>query len=182
MMIKNEHGRTMIEMIGVLAIIGLLTLGGLSWYGNAISKMQANDLLTEVRKRALGAVSEEKPGLRNRFTEGMFNKQENGHAGLKGVSSYGYGVGDNTSGAKKLGNVTYVPVGALNHGNALTKGVCEALFNAVFDNPGESPKIGDVTGIYTYDGEQCTKTKLVGCESESEESDIPKIICVGIKS
>ena len=80
--LKNENGRTLVEMIGVLGLIGLLTVGGMTWYGESLSKVKANDLLTEVRKRALGAVSEEKNGLRNRFTEGMFDRQESCRAGL----------------------------------------------------------------------------------------------------
>ena len=40
----NESGRSMIEMLGVLSIIGILTVGG---YG-LVSKMQRNQRMNEV--------------------------------------------------------------------------------------------------------------------------------------
>jgi type II secretory pathway pseudopilin PulG len=42
---KNESGRSMVEMLGVLAIIGVLSVGGISAYGVAMKKHKANELL-----------------------------------------------------------------------------------------------------------------------------------------
>ena len=42
---KNESGRSMVEMLGVLAIIGVLSAGGVYGYGVAMKKHKANELL-----------------------------------------------------------------------------------------------------------------------------------------
>ena len=42
---KGERGRSMVEMLGVLAIIGVLSVGGLYGYGVAMKKHKANELL-----------------------------------------------------------------------------------------------------------------------------------------
>ena len=41
-MIKNENGRSMIEMLGVLAIIGVLSVGGIAGYSKAMMKYKVN--------------------------------------------------------------------------------------------------------------------------------------------
>ena len=44
---KNDLGRSMIEMLAVLAIAGVITVGGLAGFRRAMQKMKANDI-TEV--------------------------------------------------------------------------------------------------------------------------------------
>ncbi|MBP5698386.1 MAG: hypothetical protein J6W96_02520 [Alphaproteobacteria bacterium] len=41
---SNEHGRSMIEMLGVLAIVGVLSVGGIAGYSRAINKYKINTL------------------------------------------------------------------------------------------------------------------------------------------
>ena len=53
--IKMENGRSMVEMLGVLAVMGVLSIGGVAGYRYAIDKMNANDIINEVRKRAITA-------------------------------------------------------------------------------------------------------------------------------
>ena len=53
--IKMENGRSMVEMLGVLAVAGVLSIGGVAGYRYAIDKMNANDIINEVRKRAVTA-------------------------------------------------------------------------------------------------------------------------------
>ena len=43
--LSNETGRSMVEMLGVLAIIGVLSVGGVYGYGVAMKKHKANELL-----------------------------------------------------------------------------------------------------------------------------------------
>ena len=43
--LTNETGRSMVEMLGVLAIIGVLSVGGVYGYGVAMKKHKANELL-----------------------------------------------------------------------------------------------------------------------------------------
>ena len=44
-MMKNESGRSMVEMLGVLAIIGVLSVGGIAGYTTAMNKYRANENL-----------------------------------------------------------------------------------------------------------------------------------------
>ena len=41
----NENGRSMIEMLGVLAIIGVLSVGGIYGYTTAMRKYKANEIV-----------------------------------------------------------------------------------------------------------------------------------------
>lgn len=58
-MIKNtakklyEKGRSMIEMLGVLAIIGVLSVGGLSGYTMAMNRHRANAILDYATRTAV---------------------------------------------------------------------------------------------------------------------------------
>ncbi len=48
--VKNisEKGRSMVEMLGVLAIVGVLTMGGIAGYVFAMEKHRSNTLLSEM--------------------------------------------------------------------------------------------------------------------------------------
>lgn len=46
---KNEQsGRSMVEMLGVLAIIGVLSIGGIAGYSKAMTKYKANKALDQI--------------------------------------------------------------------------------------------------------------------------------------
>jgi len=45
---KNENGRSMIEMLGVLAIIGVLSMAGLAGYQKAMAKHKANRTVNQM--------------------------------------------------------------------------------------------------------------------------------------
>ena len=47
---KIESGRSMIEMLGVLAIIGVLSIGGLAGYTMAMNRHRANTILDYISK------------------------------------------------------------------------------------------------------------------------------------
>ncbi len=49
---KNESGRSMVEMLGVLAIIGVLSIGGIAGYSTAMRKYQANQIIEAANKYA----------------------------------------------------------------------------------------------------------------------------------
>ena len=53
--IRMENGRSMVEMLSVLAVMGVLSIGGVAGYRYAIDKMNANDIINEVKKRAVTA-------------------------------------------------------------------------------------------------------------------------------
>ncbi len=48
----NEIGRSMVEILGVMAVIGVLSVGGIAGYKYAMDKYRANDIVYEVNMRA----------------------------------------------------------------------------------------------------------------------------------
>lgn len=50
---KNESGRSMVEMLGVLAIIGVLSIGGIAGYTLSMRRHRANQMLDLMNKYAL---------------------------------------------------------------------------------------------------------------------------------
>lgn len=48
MMRTNESGRSMIEMLGVLAIVGVLSVGGIAGYSKAMAKFKTNKMIDQV--------------------------------------------------------------------------------------------------------------------------------------
>ena len=49
---QNERGRSMVEILGVLAVIGVLSIGGIQGYKYAMDKHRANDIVHSVNMRA----------------------------------------------------------------------------------------------------------------------------------
>ena len=45
MKMNNESGRSMVEMLGVLAIIGVLSIGGIAGYTVAMNRYRANEIV-----------------------------------------------------------------------------------------------------------------------------------------
>ncbi len=48
----NESGRSMVEMLGVLAIIGVLSIGGIAGYTTAMNRYRANEIIDMASKYA----------------------------------------------------------------------------------------------------------------------------------
>ncbi len=47
---KQESGRSMIEMLGVLAIIGVLSIGGIAGYSKAMEKHKLNKFMSQLKQ------------------------------------------------------------------------------------------------------------------------------------
>lgn len=54
----GEYGRSMIEMLGVLAVIGVLSVGGIAGYTSAMNKHRANELLYQASMRATSCAAQ----------------------------------------------------------------------------------------------------------------------------
>ena len=54
---KNESGRSMVEMLGVLAIIGVLSIGGIVGYSYGMDKYRANQTINDVMLRAVDIIT-----------------------------------------------------------------------------------------------------------------------------
>ncbi len=53
----NESGRSMVEMLGVLAIIGVLSIGGIAGYTMAMNRYRANEVIDAASKMAIIAMT-----------------------------------------------------------------------------------------------------------------------------
>lgn len=67
---KLENGRSMIEMLGVLAIIGVLSVGGIAGYSKAMEKFKINKTIQQISEiaaniRTLYAQQKDFNGLNN---------------------------------------------------------------------------------------------------------------------
>ena len=55
----NESGRSMVEMLGVLAIIGVLSIGGIAGYTMAMNRYRANEVIDAASKMAVIAMTKQ---------------------------------------------------------------------------------------------------------------------------
>ena len=53
-----ESGRTMVEMLGTLAIIGVLSIGGIMGYSHGMNKWRANVTINDINLRAIDLLSQ----------------------------------------------------------------------------------------------------------------------------
>ena len=74
----NENGRSMVEMLGVLAIIGVLSAGGLAGYSKAMFKHKLNSTMEQITMLVTNIRT-------------MYGTQGN-YKGLSGTSAYQLGV------------------------------------------------------------------------------------------
>ena len=50
---RTETGRSMVEMLGVLAIMGVVTIGSIWGYRYSLDVIMANSIVTGVRARSI---------------------------------------------------------------------------------------------------------------------------------
>ncbi len=62
-MMKQESGRSMVEMLGVLAIIGVLSIGGIAGYTIAMNRYRANEVLDLAAKVSVMGMTLENTGV-----------------------------------------------------------------------------------------------------------------------
>ena len=59
---KSQSGRSMVEMLGTLAIIGVLSIGGIAGYSYAVDKYHANQIMNDVNLRAIDLIAQSNRG------------------------------------------------------------------------------------------------------------------------
>lgn len=77
---KSEFGRTMIEILAVLVIVGILSIGGIWGYKKAVEMNEANEIVYELSQRAILLSSMKKEGTTpslNEFQNTSFTKKYN---------------------------------------------------------------------------------------------------------
>ena len=83
----NQSGRSMVEMLGVLAVMGVLSVGGVAMYTNAMNKYRANELLNESSKRAVVIATQILSG--KSVSSDMINQFDNNGTTFTGVEAVG---------------------------------------------------------------------------------------------
>ncbi|MDY6407878.1 MAG: hypothetical protein SPL08_04175 [Pseudomonadota bacterium] len=67
--LSDEVGRSMVEMLGVLAIVGVISIGGIAGYNYGINKYRANEIMDGAMKRAVVVSSQLSTGIRPNLSE-----------------------------------------------------------------------------------------------------------------
>ncbi len=75
-----ETGRSLVEMLGTLAIMGVLSVGGIAAYSTAIKKHKTNEILNEIQKRAIAISSYQ--GFHGNTAENLLEYEGNDINGL----------------------------------------------------------------------------------------------------
>ncbi|MBR3501326.1 MAG: hypothetical protein IKO06_00265 [Alphaproteobacteria bacterium] len=75
--LNNQNGRSMIEMLGVLAIIGVLSVGGIAGYSKAMMKYRINKTIEQVSQISQNVRTFFAP---QRSYEGLYPSTETGRA------------------------------------------------------------------------------------------------------
>ena len=115
----QESGRSMVEMLGVLAIVGVLSVGGIAGYSQAMSKFKVTKAMDQVQTiitniRTLYASQRTYTSLTPVQAQAMGILTEESISGTKGLNPFGgtieFGVGSaagsNRSFTVKYGSLT----------------------------------------------------------------------------
>ncbi len=112
---KNESGRSMVEMLGTLAIIGVLSIGGIAGYSYGMDKYRANETVNDIMLRTTDLLTQATQGQETlSLTE--WEKEDP----IYPISNAGYA------------NDGSVILDAGTETNPIPKRVCEMIFDAVF--------------------------------------------------
>ena len=113
-MTKNaQSGRSMIEMLGVLAIIGVLSVGGIAGYSKAMLRYRVNKSIEQI-------------SLISQNVRSFFASQKN-YAGLDSAN------GNNTNGLSLIKKAKLVPEEMIDESNSIVDtdfGLTHHIFNA----------------------------------------------------
>ena len=189
-MIKtNESGRSMIEMLGVLAIIGVLSVGGIAGYSKAMNKFKTNKVadnvsmlvaniktmyaqqnsfngLTNTTAVSMGLVPDE---LVVDATAGTLSNAYNGGVEINASSSVGVTAGSNADDALSF-NIVF---------NGLSKEACITLAT----NDWGSGYSSGLIGMSVSNAAQTFKSDTnvgMGCEGTAvANATSPQIACPG---
>ena len=120
----NESGRSMVEMLGVLAIIGVLSIGGIAGYTLAMNRYRANEALNLASQVAIIAMS--KNGGRGGDASLDDLSGYSLPTGVSAVTSTATGVATITTSDESIANIIHQLAGdKRNASGCATGGACE---------------------------------------------------------
>lgn len=111
--LNQESGRSMVEMLGVLAIIGVLSIGGIAGYTMAMNRYKANEILNAASVANVMAMSQNQGNGLYGSTE-TYNKLVGGTNEIGGVSG---------------ANIQVTAANTVSITSGVVSGICDALKN-----------------------------------------------------
>ncbi len=132
--ITSQSGRSMVEMLGVLAVVGVLSIGGVMGYSYGMDKYRANQTMQDINLRGLDLIAQaSRPGDINLSEWGTH-------------STIGYEWGDYGETEGQDGVVDMAILG-------LPKRVCEMVYDGM-----KNQVIGvDISGVRSDSNENCAE-------------------------
>ena len=97
---KQEQGRSMVEMLGVLAVVGVLSASGIAGYTYAMDRHRTNELLNEASKRAVVVASQIASGRTPSLAEFGTGETAGGTFSTDAVTDIDDAVGIKVTGVK----------------------------------------------------------------------------------
>ena len=123
---SQESGRSMVEMLGVLAIIGVLSVGGIAGYSQAMAKFkitktidQVQTIITNLRTLYSGSRKYSAITAAQAYSLGLLNDET--YTGSKGLNPYGGNIVFGTADSGRTFTIEY---------NGLTPEACVRLATA----------------------------------------------------
>ena len=172
----NESGRSMVEMLGVLAIIGVLSVGGIAGYSMAMSKFKITKTIDQVQTiitnlRTLYASQRTYTALTSSTAYNMGILTDETYDGTNGLNPFGgeitFGIGT-TAGANRSFTIEY---------DGLTAEACVKLATADWGADASSGLLAITTGgasdvTFTWGGTNSLPPDLVAvansCASDGD--------------
>ena len=134
--IKSESGRSMVEMLGVLAIIGVLSIGGIAGYTMAMNRFRANEIIDMGNKYASLVFAGNQTKLAR--TGKGYAEYTGGEGNAPSVKDFGLTTASGVTGSKLPGGGTLkVKANGIDDDGVTiimtfpTKGVCSAGANTL---------------------------------------------------
>jgi len=141
----NETGRSMVEMLGVLAIIGVISIGAIAGYTYGMNRYRTNEILDGGTKRAYTVATQLSMGLEPNLSE------------FKDVNETAGGTFGNTAESVKQWDGEFgISI------SGVTKPVCENLIRMIGDNT-------PLRALSKGDGENETELTAGDCADGSND-------------
>lgn len=127
---SEQAGRSMVEMLGVLAIIGVLSIGGIAGYSKAMTKFKIN--------KSMDQISTLVANIRT-----LYSGQRN-YAGLNNAAAISYGIIPNEMG-NSGSTITNAFAGNVTIGTAATSGGADGSFSIKYEGLGQEACVSMAT-------------------------------------
>ena len=199
----NENGRSMVEMLGVLAIIGVLSVGGIAGYSKAMNKYKINKTTDQVSMlvaniRTLFSSQGDYQGLSNAqaikfgvVPEDMYNAGSASTSDIK--NAFGGDVTIAAAGGRKendneafiieyagLSSEACVTIATGDWGSGQASGLIGISAGAADDDGGKGVPSGKLANIFTTNTDGNTDVSIPGATTPAQRTPMTVTKAVGL--